>query len=154
MNLGHILFSPHGRISQNEYWLGMLIVVLANLFLTPLPFIGGLVFLGLIYVGAVIPAKRLHDADKTGWIHLIPWAISLSLLGFGVVAAGECARLRCREVERVPLVRVPAEGEERFAPLLGCRGWCAAWRVKSGEGRGKVVDVDLAGLRPGGADVW
>ncbi len=91
MNLGHILFSPNGRISQNEYWLGMLIVVAANLFLTPLPFVGGLIFLGLIYVGAVVPAKRLHDADKTGWIHLIPWAISLSLLGFGVVAAGSAA---------------------------------------------------------------
>ena len=91
MNLGHILFSPHGRIGQNEYWLGMLIVVLANLFLTPVPFIGGLVFLGLLYVGAVVPAKRLHDAGKTGWIHLIPWAISLSLLGFGVVAAGGAA---------------------------------------------------------------
>ena len=91
MNLGHILFSPNGRISQNEYWLGMLVVVLANLFLAPLPFIGGLVFLGLFYVGAVVSAKRLHDADKTGWIHLIPWAISLSLLGFGVVAAGGAA---------------------------------------------------------------
>lgn len=91
MNLGHILFSPNGRIGQNEYWLGMLIVVLANLFLTPLPFVGGLIYLGLFYVGAVVPAKRLHDANKTGWIHLIPWAISLSLIGFGVVAAGGAA---------------------------------------------------------------
>lgn len=91
MNIGHTLFSPNGRSTQNEYWLGMLIVVLGNLFLAPLPVVGAIFWIGLIYVGAVVSAKRLHDAGKTGWIHLIPWVISLSLMGFGVVAAGGAA---------------------------------------------------------------
>jgi hypothetical protein len=91
MNLGHTLFSPNGRSTQNEYWLGVLIVVLGNLFLAPLPVVGAIFWIGLIYVGAVVSAKRLHDAGKTGWIHLIPWVISLSLMGFGVVAAGGAA---------------------------------------------------------------
>ena len=91
MDVVRILFSPNGRITGSEYWVGVLLLVAANLFLTWLPAVGGLIWLALIYVGAVVSAKRLHDAGRTGWIHLIPWAISLSLIGFGVVAAGAAA---------------------------------------------------------------
>lgn len=91
MNIGHILFSPNGRITQNEYWLGVLFVVLGNLVLSPIPVVGTLIWIVLLYVGAVVSAKRLHDAGKTGWIHLIPWAISISLIGFGLIVAGGAA---------------------------------------------------------------
>jgi len=91
MDLGRLLFSPNGRISPNEYWVGILIIIAGNVLLAPLPFIGFVVSIGLIYVGAVVAAKRLHDAGKTGWIHLVPWAVSLCLLGLGVVAAGGAA---------------------------------------------------------------
>jgi len=112
MNIGQVLFSPNGRITQNEYWLGIVCIIAGNLFLTALPVIGVIIGLALLYVGAVVAAKRLHDAGKTGWIHLIPWAISLSLCGFGVVAAGGAA----------------------LAPLLGVLGQPGGWEMlESGD---------------------
>lgn len=80
MNIGHVLFSPNGRIGQQDYWIGVLIIILCNLFLTWIPLLGFLIGLGLIWVGVAVYGKRLHDAGRTAWIHAIPWAVSLVLL--------------------------------------------------------------------------
>lgn len=88
MNLTHVLFSPNGRIGQQEYWIGVLIIVAANVFLTWLPFIGTIIWLGLIYIGLCVYGKRLHDAGKSAWIHGLVWLVQIALTIIGFVIAG------------------------------------------------------------------
>ena len=88
MNLTHVLFSPNGRIGQQEYWIGLLIIVGGNLLLTWLPLIGTIIWLGLIYVGICVYGKRLHDAGKTAWIHGLVWLVQFILFGVTLAITG------------------------------------------------------------------
>ncbi len=85
MNLGHVLFSPNGRIGQQDYWIGILILIGGNIVANVLPLIGWILSLGLIWVGIAIYGKRLHDAGKTAWLHVVPWALSLLFFIIGTV---------------------------------------------------------------------
>lgn len=88
MNLSHVLFSPNGRIGQQEYWIGILILIAANIVAGFIPFLGVLISLFLIYVGVCIYGKRLHDAGKTAWIHGLVWLVQIGLGIIGFVLAG------------------------------------------------------------------
>ncbi|MBO6765138.1 DUF805 domain-containing protein [Maricaulis sp.] len=88
MDLQYVLLNPNGRIAQREFWIGMLMIVLGNVFLTPIPLLGGLVWLVLIYVGVCVYGKRLHDAGRSAWVHMIPWAITGLLVLMAVMIAG------------------------------------------------------------------
>lgn len=82
MNLTHVLFSPNGRISQQQYWIGVLILIAANIVASFIPILGTLISLGLIWVGIAVYGKRLHDAGKSAWLHAVPWGLSLL---FGII---------------------------------------------------------------------
>ncbi|MEE2567239.1 DUF805 domain-containing protein [Hyphobacterium marinum] len=83
MNIGNVLFSPNGRIGQQDYWVGILIIIVGNIVGGMIPFLGLIITLGLIYVGVCVYGKRLHDIGKTAWIHGIVWLIQF---GLGIVA--------------------------------------------------------------------
>lgn len=84
MNMGHVLFSPNGRIGQQDYWIGVLMIIGGNIVAGILPIIGFLLSIALIWVGVAVYGKRLHDAGKSAWLHVIPWAISLLTFFVGV----------------------------------------------------------------------
>lgn len=88
MNLTHVLFSPNGRIGQQEYWIGILIIVAGNIVGNFIPFLGFIISLGLIYVGVCVYGKRLHDFGKSAWIHGLIWLIQIILGIVGFVIAG------------------------------------------------------------------
>lgn len=88
MNIGQLLFNPNGRIAQQEYWIGILIIVAGNIVAGFIPILGFIISLGLIYVGVCVYGKRLHDAGKTAWLHAVPWAVSIVLGILGAVFAG------------------------------------------------------------------
>jgi uncharacterized membrane protein YhaH (DUF805 family) len=88
MNLTHVLFNPNGRIGQQEYWIGLLIIIGGNLLLTWLPLIGTLIWFALIYVGVCVYGKRLHDAGKTAWIHGLVWLVQFVLFGVTLAVTG------------------------------------------------------------------
>lgn len=83
MNIGNVLFSPNGRIGQQDYWVGILIIIVGNIVGGMIPFLGLIITLGLIYVGVCVYGKRLHDIGKTAWIHGIVWLVQF---GLGIVA--------------------------------------------------------------------
>jgi uncharacterized membrane protein YhaH (DUF805 family) len=83
MNIGNVLFSPNGRIGQQDYWIGVLIIIGGNIVAGVLPIIGTLIALGLIWVGISVYGKRLHDAGKSAWLHVIPWTASIVLFIIG-----------------------------------------------------------------------
>ncbi|WP_421792018.1 DUF805 domain-containing protein [Hyphobacterium sp.] len=88
MNLTHVLFSPNGRIGQQEFWIGVLIIVGGNLFLTWLPFIGMIIWLALLYIGVCVFGKRLHDAGRSAWLHGAVWLVQIALTIVGFMIAG------------------------------------------------------------------
>ncbi len=85
MDIGHVLFRPNGRIGQQDYWIGILILVVANLLIGITGPLYPIFWLGLIWVGLAVYGKRLHDAGKTAWYHALVWGLSLVLGGIGVV---------------------------------------------------------------------
>jgi uncharacterized membrane protein YhaH (DUF805 family) len=89
MNIGNVLFSPNGRIGQQDYWIGILILIGGNIVAQFIPILGALIWLGLIWVGIAVYGKRLHDSGKTAWIHLLPWALStvLAFVGIAIMVA-------------------------------------------------------------------
>ncbi|TGY89701.1 DUF805 domain-containing protein [Marinicauda algicola] len=88
MNIGQVLFNPNGRIGQQEYWIGILIIIAGNIVAGFIPILGFIISLGLIYVGVCVYGKRLHDAGKSAWIHAVPWAVSIVLGVLGMIFAG------------------------------------------------------------------
>lgn len=88
MDWGHLLFSPNGRIGQNAYWIGVLIIVLGNIILPMVPIIGQIAWFVLIWNGIAVYGKRLHDGGKTAWIHAVPWGLNIGLLVLAFVLFG------------------------------------------------------------------
>lgn len=88
MNLTDTLFNPNGRSSQREYAAGVAILIAANIVSSFIPVLGEIVWIGLIYVGLCVYGRRLHDAGRTAWFHLIPWGLSLLMMAAGVMLVG------------------------------------------------------------------
>ena len=79
MNWGTVLFDPNGRIGQQPFWIGVLVILACNLIIPVIPIIGWLAPLVAIWIGIAVYGKRLHDAGKTAWLHAIPWAINIAV---------------------------------------------------------------------------
>lgn len=88
MKISDVLFSPHGRIGQQNFWIGVLIILGANILLTWIPLLGWLIWLGLFYVGFCVYGKRLHDIGKSMWIHAIFLVVSLLVAMIAMTMAG------------------------------------------------------------------
>ena len=91
MNIGHVLFSPNGRIGQQDYWIGILIIIGGNIVAGVLPIIGFILWFVLVWMGVAVYGKRLHDAGKSAWLHAIPWAVTVLTFIVGltmIIAAG------------------------------------------------------------------
>jgi uncharacterized membrane protein YhaH (DUF805 family) len=94
MDLRKLLFSPHGRIGRQSFWLFTLLAAVAGAVTGMLD----LTFFGLdqgvkpissilqiltIFPGFCIQVKRLHDLGQSGWLLLISYGgglVSLVLL--------------------------------------------------------------------------
>jgi uncharacterized membrane protein YhaH (DUF805 family) len=88
--LGELLFSSAGRVSRGPFLivaaaLTALGLALHALIPQNLQWLGWLVDLPLLYMGACVTAKRLHDRGRTGW-----WAALVlgALVGFLVRIQG------------------------------------------------------------------
>lgn len=88
MNITDVLFNPQGRIGPQNYWIGVLIILAGNLFLTWIPVLGIVIWLGLYYVGFCVYGKRLHDIGKSMWIHALFLVVSFVIFMIAVFMAG------------------------------------------------------------------
>jgi uncharacterized membrane protein YhaH (DUF805 family) len=123
MNLAHVLFGLNGRIGQQEFWIGILILVGSNVFLTWIPLLGVLIWAALIYMGICIYGKRLHDIGKTAWIHGLVWLIQLVLgmLAFAMAGGAIVAALASGGGEQAGLAAVLGASGSLF--LIGGFGF-------------------------------
>ena len=88
MNCQFLFLSANGRIGQKDFWIGWLILFVANIVLGMIPVLGMLISLALIYPSICIYSKRLHDFGKTGWLAAVPFAIGLVAGVFAMFAGG------------------------------------------------------------------
>ena len=96
MDWGNYLFSFDGRINRAKYWLMVLISLLVMgiafglLFAMGFSTIGfvvaGVFYLGLLYCGVAVGAKRLHDRNKSGWWLLVFYLLPNVLSGVGTMS--------------------------------------------------------------------
>ncbi len=90
MSFADVLFQPNGRITQGQFWGGWGVLLAGNFLANLIPFLGIIIWFGLIYVGCCVYGKRLHDIGKSAWLHAIPWGITaiLTLAGIFAMAPG------------------------------------------------------------------
>jgi uncharacterized membrane protein YhaH (DUF805 family) len=93
MDWKKLFLDANGRIGQKDFWIGFLILFVANIVLNFIPVVGQIAQLVLIYAGICLMSKRLHDMGKSGWLAAVPYglmaiAMVLTILTvFGVMAA-------------------------------------------------------------------
>lgn len=88
MDWKYLFFATDGRIGQKDFWIGLLILVGANLLAGLIPLIGWIAGLVLIWCGIALTAKRLHDFGKSGWLQVIPMAVCMVIWTIGVMMTG------------------------------------------------------------------
>ena len=90
----HLFLSFSGRTSKRDFWIGFAALFGAGIVANPLPLIGAVASLALIYPWTALMAKRLHDFGRSGWLVLVP-AIPAALSGilavFAALAMGNSA---------------------------------------------------------------
>ena len=86
MDFGKLLLSPRGRIGRGRFWIGFLVIMAASLALNLIPGeIGRWLGFVLLWPQICINFKRLHDMGKSGWLLLIPAAVSIVCLALSFV---------------------------------------------------------------------
>ena len=88
MNWQTLLLSPEGRISQKDFWIGVLVLVCLWLVSHFLHVLAPLIWLLLVYPWVCIYAKRLHDFGKSGWLVLLPIVVGIGALCLGLLFGG------------------------------------------------------------------
>ncbi|MEM1390495.1 MAG: DUF805 domain-containing protein [Pseudomonadota bacterium] len=77
LSISALLLSPNGRITQGQYWGGVVFIVIANIIVNYIGALGLLLWAFLIFVGFCVYGKRLHDVGKSTWTHAIVWVVVL-----------------------------------------------------------------------------
>jgi uncharacterized membrane protein YhaH (DUF805 family) len=88
MDWQKLFLSAEGRIGRREFWIGFVIVFAASLVVNMIPVLGAVIGLLLIWPQICIHAKRLHDMDKSGWLMLIPFGVTILCVGLAAVIGG------------------------------------------------------------------
>lgn len=90
-----LLFSPQGRISRRQFWIGFALWFIASALAWRLPaFSGPVAAYALLWVWVCLNVKRLHDMGRSGWLITGPFIIGMvgfvtsALLLFGGLVAG------------------------------------------------------------------
>jgi uncharacterized membrane protein YhaH (DUF805 family) len=91
MDWGKLFLSAEGRIGQKDFWIGVLILIVAWVVSHLAHIFAPLIWLLLIYPWVCVYAKRLHDFDKSGWMMLIPVVVGFLALIGAIVVGGVAA---------------------------------------------------------------
>lgn len=116
-----LFISFEGRIRRSHFWIAWLILLGANLVLGWIPVIGWLISIALLWPSVAITVKRLHDMGHTGWLALIPWAVTFIGLIFAMFTVGAAAFTNAAALES----QDPAAALALLGPSIGVFGLVA-----------------------------
>lgn len=88
MDWKNLFLTADSRIGKRDFWIGMLILFVANVVLSLIPVIGWIASLALIYPAVCLYSKRLHDFGKTGWLTLVPVIAVAGAMVVGALTGG------------------------------------------------------------------
>jgi uncharacterized membrane protein YhaH (DUF805 family) len=88
MDWKNLFLTADSRIGKRDFWIGFLILFVANIVLSLIPVIGWLVSLALMYPMVCLYSKRLHDFGKTGWLTLVPFVAFFGAMVVGGLTGG------------------------------------------------------------------
>jgi len=98
MNFQTLFLSASGRIGRQEFWIGFLILLVANVIIGAILNAMGhnnlinllrlIVSIALCYCSVCVYSKRLHDMGKSGWLQLVVWGVWIVALIAAVVLGG------------------------------------------------------------------
>lgn len=83
-----LFLNPSGRIRRGQFWIAFLIVMVLSVAAGAVPFAAPVLGLALVWPQLVIHIKRLHDIGWSGWLLLLPAAVSLSCMTLIVLNGG------------------------------------------------------------------
>jgi uncharacterized membrane protein YhaH (DUF805 family) len=91
MDFQKLFLSANGRIGRGEFWIGFVILLVANFIISALshavPFIG-ILGLVLLYCSICVYSKRLHDMGHSGWLQVIPMLVFLVGIVIAIAMGG------------------------------------------------------------------
>ena len=91
MNWQSVFFSANGRMGQKDFWVAALILILAWLVSHVLHLLALIAYLVIAYCWICIISKRLHDAGRSGWLNLVPFAMGCGAGIISLVVGGVAA---------------------------------------------------------------
>ena len=137
-----LLFSFDGRIRRSHVWIGWLICLGIGVVAGWIPILGGLISLALIWPNVAISVKRLHDMGKSGWLVIVPFAVSVIAGCVAVAMVGISAITNSAALDREDPVAIfaligPAIGFFVLICLvnLGFLLWIGVSEGQSGDNR-------------------
>lgn len=87
MTFATLFLSPHGRIGRKPYWIGLIILLIAQVIALFLPVVGQIIGLLLIYPAVCVYGKRLHDLGRgMWWLGVVIAATVFALIAIFAVA--------------------------------------------------------------------
>ena len=122
-------FTFSGRATRAELWWWVLFTTLVQM----IPFIGGLIGLGVLIPSLSVTSRRLHDIGKSGWWQLVMFLGSMVTWGTFVIAliAGLLTRLdENPDAKPVLLLWIALAG---LVAGLTLAAWWIRWLVRQGE---------------------
>ena len=91
MSWQSVFFSSNGRMGPKDFWVAALILFCAWVVSHVLHVLAFFAYLLITYCWICILSKRLHDAGRSGWLNLLPFAVGCAAALIALVLGGVAA---------------------------------------------------------------
>ena len=91
MNWQSVFFSSNGRMGPKDFWVAALILICAWIVSHALHIFAFFAWILLTYCWICVLSKRLHDAGRSGWLNLLPFAVGCAAGIISLVVGGIAA---------------------------------------------------------------
>jgi uncharacterized membrane protein YhaH (DUF805 family) len=91
MDWQSLFLSAEGRISRKDFWIAVLILMVAWALAPLFHILAPVIWLLLLFPWICVFAKRLHDFGKSGWFIALPFVVGIAAVTLGLMVGGFAA---------------------------------------------------------------